>query len=54
VRGKMKAKMKIVETRSGYRCRVCGRRFSPGEAAFTHQSYDCSADVKTRSKEKGE
>jgi transposase-like protein len=45
----MKAKLKIAETPSGYRCRVCGRRFSTEEAAFVHQSYDCSRDVRTLS-----
>jgi hypothetical protein len=41
----MKAKLKIAETPSGYRCQVCGRRFRTEEAAFVHQSYDCSRDV---------
>ncbi len=35
-------KFKIAETREGFRCRVCGRRFATEEAAFIHQSYDCS------------
>jgi transposase-like protein len=43
----MKVKQKIIETRAGFRCRVCGRRFSTEEAAFVHQSYDCSRDVRT-------
>lgn len=43
----MKAKLKIIETRAGFRCRVCGRRFRTEEAAFVHQSYDCSRDVRT-------
>lgn len=43
----MKAKLKIEETRAGYRCRVCGRRFRTEEAAFVHQSWDCSRDVQT-------
>lgn len=43
----MKAKLKIEETRAGFRCQVCGRRFSTEEAAFVHQSYDCSKDVRT-------
>ena len=42
----MKAKLKIEETRDGYRCRVCGRRFRTEEAAFVHQSYDCSLDLR--------
>ncbi len=40
----MKAKLKIEETRAGFRCRVCGRRFRTEEAAFVHQSYNCSRD----------
>ncbi|MDD4455364.1 MAG: hypothetical protein PHI67_08660 [Candidatus Methanomethylophilaceae archaeon] len=44
----MKTKSKIEETRSGYRCRVCGRTFTSEEAAFVHQSYDCSQEVRTR------
>lgn len=43
----MKAKLKIEETQTGYRCRVCGRRFRTEEAAFVHQSYDCSQGVRT-------
>jgi len=43
----MKAKLKIEETRAGYRCRVCGRRFRTEEAAFVHQSYNCSRDGRT-------
>ena len=42
----MKVKQKIIETRAGYRCRVCGRRFRTEEAAFVHQSYDCSPDLR--------
>jgi len=42
----MKAKLKIEELPAGYRCRVCGRRFSTEEAAFVHQSYDCSLDLR--------
>jgi predicted RNA-binding Zn-ribbon protein involved in translation (DUF1610 family) len=38
----MKAKLKIEETSAGFQCRVCGRRFRTEEAAFVHQSYDCS------------
>jgi len=30
----MKVKQKIIETRAGFRCRVCGRRFGTEEAAF--------------------
>ncbi len=45
----MKAKLKIEETSTGFRCRVCGRRFATEEAAFVHQSWDCSRDVRTRS-----
>ncbi len=43
----MKVKQKIIETRAGFRCRVCGRRFRTEEAAFVHQSYDCSQNVRT-------
>lgn len=43
----MKAKLKIEELPAGYRCRVCGRRFSTEEAAFVHQSYDCSQGART-------
>jgi tRNA(Ile2) C34 agmatinyltransferase TiaS len=43
----MKAKLKIIETSTGFRCRVCGRRFRTEEAAFVHQSYDCSQGVRT-------
>ena len=42
----MKAKLKIIETSTGFRCRVCGRRFRTEEAAFVHQSYDCSRDLR--------
>jgi Zn finger protein HypA/HybF involved in hydrogenase expression len=42
----MKAKLKIEETSAGFRCRVCGRRFRTEEAAFVHQSYDCSPDLR--------
>jgi len=42
----MKVKQKIIETRARFRCRVCGRRFSTEEAAFVHQSYDCSPDLR--------
>jgi len=48
----MKAKPKIGETRAGFRCRVCGRRFSTEEAAFVHQSYDCSQNVRTMVEER--
>jgi tRNA(Ile2) C34 agmatinyltransferase TiaS len=41
----MKVKQKIIETRAGFRCRVCGRRFRTEEAAFVHQSYNCSRDM---------
>ncbi len=40
----MKVKQKIIETRAGFRCRVCDRRFRTEEAAFVHQSYNCSRD----------
>ena len=43
---RMKAKLKIEETRAGFRCRVCGRRFRTEEAAFVHQSYDCVRPVR--------
>jgi transposase-like protein len=43
----MKAKLKIIETPTGFRCRVCGRRFRAEEAASVHQSYDCSQNVRT-------
>jgi len=42
----VKAKLKIEELPAGYRCRVCGRRFRTEEAAFVHQSYDCSLDLR--------
>ncbi len=42
----MKAKLKIEETSTGFRCRVCGRRFRTEEAAFVHQSYDCVRPVR--------
>ncbi len=42
----MKVKQKIIETRAGFRCRVCDRRFRTEEAAFVHQSYDCSPDLR--------
>jgi len=43
----VKAKLKIEELPAGYRCRVCGRRFRTEKAAFVHQSYDCSQNVRT-------
>ncbi len=49
----MKAKLKIEETSAGFRCRVCGRRFRTEEAAFVHQSYDCSRDVRTMVEKEG-
>lgn len=42
----MKVKQKIIETRAGFRCRVCDRRFRTEEAAFVHQSYDRSPDLR--------
>ncbi|MDD3934475.1 MAG: hypothetical protein PHP55_11495 [Methanoculleus sp.] len=45
----MKTKSKIEETSfRHFRCRVCGRTFTTEEAAFVHQSYDCSQGVRTR------
>ena len=49
----MKVKQKIIETRAGFRCRVCGRRFRTEEVAFVHQSYDCS-QMKLVENRKGE
>jgi len=42
----MKVKQKIIETRAGFRCRVCDRRFRTEEAAFYHQARDCSPDLR--------
>ncbi len=42
----MKAKLKIKETRTGYRCQVCGHTFKTEEAAFIHQFRDCSQEVR--------